>query len=122
MTYSTYFSVFSAICQYSFHVIQFINVKIRLSEHLTYRVKIRKINKSIPRKILKNPEYIFYDQTTNHWIAIKDLEYAGKIRPMVAVYDKINGDIEIITVYPTDKKEISSRVEKGRWSYEEQKN
>lgn len=95
---------------------------IKLSGHLTFRLKIRKINKEIPQKILKKPEELYFDQVTKHWIAIKKLEYARKIRPMVAVYDKMNGDAEIITVYPTDKNEILTRVEKGRWTHEKQEN
>lgn len=41
---------------------------------------------------------------------------------MVAIFDKINGDVEIITVYPSNKKEIESRIKRGRWIYEKTKN
>lgn len=41
---------------------------------------------------------------------------------MVAVFDRNENDIKIITVYPTDKKEILKRLEKGRWTHEKQKN
>ncbi len=95
---------------------------IRLSEHLKLRITIRKINKSLPRKLVKNSREIYFDKETKHWIAVKEEKYAGKIRPMVAVFDRTNDDIEIITVYPTDVKEILSRIEKGRWIYEKQKN
>lgn len=95
---------------------------IRISEHLKLRIRVRKINKLLPQKIIKESNDIFYDNETGHWIAVREEKYAGKIRPMVAVFDKINSDIEIITVYPSDDREISTRVEKGRWIYEKQKN
>lgn len=41
---------------------------------------------------------------------------------MIAVFDKINADIEIITVYPSNKVEVEARVSKGRWIYEKTKN
>lgn len=99
-----------------------IYMAIVLSDHLKLRLKIRKINKFLPGKIIKESSEIYFDIETNHWIAIKYDKYAGKIRPMVAVFDKINGDIKIITVYPSDKNEILLRVEKGRWINEKQKN
>lgn len=97
-------------------------MKISLSEHLELRIKIRKINRLLPRKIITCSNEIYFDTETQHWIAIKREKYAGKERPIVAVFDKENNNIEIITVYPSDEKEIASRVEKGRWIYEKQTN
>lgn len=97
-------------------------MRIRLSDHLKLRIQIRKIDKSLPKKIIENAQEIYFDRETNYWIAVKEEIYTGKIRPMTAVFDKENSDIIIVTVYPSDKKEILSKVEKGRWIYEKQKN
>lgn len=86
------------------------------------RIKVRRISKIIPKKIVENAQKIFFDKETDYWIAVKEEKYAGRIRTMVAIFDKEDGDIIIVTVYPSDKKEILARVEKGRWIYEKQKN
>lgn len=98
------------------------SVKIRLSDHLKLRIRIRKISKSIPQKIIENAQEIYFDKETEYWIAVKEEKYAGKIRPMIAVFEKGKSDIIIVTVYPSDKKEILAKIEKGRWLYEKQKN
>jgi hypothetical protein len=85
-------------------------------------MKARKIRKSTPKNIITNGENLYFDTETNHYIAVKKEQYAGKIRPMVAVFDKINGDIDIITVYPTETSEIAARLAKGRWIYEKANN
>lgn len=97
-------------------------MKVRLSDHLKLRIKVRKINRLLPLNIIKNPSEIYFDQETKHWIAVKEENYAGKLRPMIAVFDKVNDSIEIITIYPSDKKEIAARLERRRWIYEKTNN
>lgn len=87
-------------------------VKIRLSEHLKLRIKVRKISPSLPLKIIKKSKEIYFDKETKHWVAISEEKYAGKIRPMVALFDKTN----------SDKKEIEARIKKERWIHEKIKN
>ncbi len=97
-------------------------MKIFLSEHLKFRIKVRKINRLLPRKIVENYKELYFDKETKHWIAIRREKYADEIRPIVAVFDRQNSDIVIITVYPSEEKEILSRIGKGRWIYEKDKN
>lgn len=95
---------------------------LRLSKHLKLRIKIRKINKNLPGKIVEHSESIYFDILTRHWVAVKKEKYAGKLRPIVAIFDKVDADTVIITVYPSDENEINSRVKKGRWTYEKENN
>lgn len=97
-------------------------IVIRLSKHLRERVVERKIPRSLPRTIVKRAQIIYVDTVTNHWVAVQNARYGGKIRPMAAVFDKIGTAITIITVYPTNEREITSRVTKGRWVYEKATN
>lgn len=53
-------------------------MKIRLSNHLKLKVKVRKINKSLPLKIIQEFDKIYFDNKTKHWIAVKENQYAGK--------------------------------------------
>ena len=90
-------------------------MKIVLRPHLKIRLKQREIPQSYPEKILKKPDSKYHDQKTNHNIAIKELEYAGRLRPMVVAYDIIDLIIEVITVYPTEQKEIDNKIIAKRW-------
>lgn len=98
------------------------NVRIRLSQHVLLRIRIRKIDKRILREIILNPEEIYFDIESKYWIAVKEEEYAGKKRPMVTVFEKKISEVDIITVYPSNRNEIESRVRKGRWTYEKENN
>lgn len=97
-------------------------MSIILSDHLKLRIKIRRISRLLPKKIIEQYEDLYFDKETSHWTAVKKEKYAGKIRPMVAVFDRINSDVKIITVYPSDEREISARITRGRWLYEKEKN
>lgn len=103
--------------EYNFHT-----VVIRISEHLKLRIRIRKIPVAMARRIVSESQEIYFDNETNHWIAVAEGSYAGKLRPMVAVFDRVEDDVEVITVYPTERDDIIVRQEKGRWVYEKQKN
>lgn len=97
-------------------------MRISLSQHLKLRIKVRKINRQMPKRIVEESKELYFDQETKHFIAVKEETYAKKKRPMVAIFDKSDDSIEIITVYPTDKEEIAARIMKGRWVYEKDKN
>lgn len=97
-------------------------IVIRLSKHLRERIVERKIPRSLPLRIVKRAQTVYIDKTSNHWVAVRNELYGGKVRPMVAVFDKIGTTITIITVYPTNEREIASRATRGRWIYEKATN
>ena len=89
--------------------------------HVKFRIKIRKINQSVIKKIVKQPEQIYFDNETGYWVAVKSVTYAGKNRPMIAVFDEMKTGIKVITVFPSDAREIQSRVIRGRWIHAKEK-
>lgn len=90
-------------------------MKILLSSHLKIRLKERKIPQSYPRKIVTKPDSLFVDTITNHQIAVKKLEYNGKLRPMVVAYDIIESTVYIITIHPSSEEETNNKLRRGRW-------
>ena len=90
-------------------------MKIVLKPHLKIRLKGRLIPSSYPSKIISQPDHRYFDAATYHLIAIKELKYVGKLRPMVVVYDTIEETIEVVSIYPTDKQEIKNRIKNKRW-------
>lgn len=90
-------------------------MKIILKPHLKIRLKERAIPQTFPRKILSEPDSKYFDNLTGHYIAIKKLEYYGKLRFMVVAYDIINSEVQIITVHPIASQEIRNKIKRERW-------
>ena len=90
-------------------------LKIVYKPHLTIRLEQRKIPRDYPQKIILKPEHQYFDSLTKHYLSIKKLKYAGKQKNMVAVYDIINSETQVITIYPIAGSEIKNKVNSGRW-------
>lgn len=94
-------------------------MKIVLRPHLKLRLKERFIPEDYPKRIIRQFELKFNDAITDHKIAIKSLEYNGKVRPMVVSYDIIGSELQVVTIHPTNEKEIKNRLKSGRWVEDE---
>ena len=57
-------------------------MKIVLRPHLKVRLEQRGIPQSYPKVVVNNPDAGYFDTLTNHLIAVKKMEYNGKLRPM----------------------------------------
>ncbi len=90
-------------------------MKIILQSHLKIRLAQRKIPQNYPEKIIRDPDNKYFDTETKHSIAIKYLEYNGKLRPMAVSYDIIVDETQIITIHPTSEQEIVNKVRRERW-------
>jgi len=90
-------------------------VRILLRPHLKIRLKERIIPQNYPNKIVSTPDEKYFDTATNHHIAVKKLEYNGKVRPMAVAYDIIGKIIQVITVHPTTNQEIKNKLKRERW-------
>lgn len=90
-------------------------MKIVLQPHLKIRLKQRFIPQRYPSKILHQPDQAYFDTQTKHLIAVKKLKYSQKIKPMVVAYDIIGENLQVITIYPTSHKDITSKVKNQRW-------
>ena len=83
--------------------------------HLKRRLKERKIPSDYPKTIYKISKSYYFDNETEHLVAVSKLQYAEKLRNMVAIYDKIDENIEIVTVFPISAKELKNKIKSGRW-------
>ena len=90
-------------------------MKIVYTAHLEFRLKMRNIPKSLPKKVFQNAIEHYYDNSTNHCVAIDKLEFSGKIREFAVTYDKKDDKIEIITIHPLKVYQKITRINSGRW-------
>jgi len=85
------------------------------TSHLKFRLKIRNIPSSLPKRVFKEAKEHYYDTLTQHYIAVSKLKYREKIREFALVYDKKEGIIEIVTIHPLKAYQKLSRINSGRW-------
>lgn len=97
-------------------------MKFTFTDHLKKRLKERGIPKKIINDIFENVQLRCFDNLRNHHIVVSTVMYKGKIRKMLAAYDRINIENEVITVHPITDKQIKQRIDSGRWSYEKDEN
>ncbi|MBI2019458.1 hypothetical protein HYS95_02175 [Candidatus Daviesbacteria bacterium] len=95
-------------------------MKITLQPHLKIRLKQRQIPQDYPEKVITKPESKYFDNLTKHLIAIRGLKYNKKLRPMAVSYDIIENEIQVITIHPISKQEITNKVQRERWAKNEE--
>lgn len=104
-------------------------MKLNLTDHLESRLKLRGISEKIVEKIFKKQEEFYWDNLRKHHIVVSKVTYKGKLRKMLAAYDKrslpfsnekrrIEDEIEVITTHPVTDEIIKKRLISGRWTHE----
>jgi hypothetical protein len=89
--------------------------QIKYTGHLKLRLGLRKIPEEYPEIIYRSPEQTYYDTAEDTFIAIKNLPYNKKVRPMMIAYEEKKGIVEIITIHPITEEKIINRTMRGRW-------
>ena len=89
--------------------------KIIYSNHLKNRLLLRRINDQTPKIIFEYPDETYFDAKTDNFIAIKKLDYLGRNRDIMVVYNEQNDTIKIITIHPLKRAQKIRRIESGRW-------
>ncbi len=90
-------------------------MKIQYTEHLQLRLKLRGFPHDLPKEIYERAEESYYDTSTSNYVALKRLNYAGKMRTMAVTYNKHEDMIEIITIHPIKEGQREKRIGSGRW-------
>lgn len=89
--------------------------KIVYSQHLIFRLKLRKIPYFLPKRIFQTSSEHYFDRETLKMVAVKEVEFKGKLRNMAVIYEEINNHINLITIHPLKKYQKFSRIKSGRW-------
>ena len=90
-------------------------VKIVYSNHLRFRLKLRKIPYGLPETIYKKSKDKYLDKTTFNKVALDRVRFKGKIREMVVVYRESDGQIVLITMHPLKPFQKTNRIQSNRW-------
>ena len=93
-------------------------MKLILTSHLKERLILRGISEKIVEEIFEKSEEFYWDNLRNRHVVVSKVIYKGKLRKMLAAYDKIEVITKVVTTHPITDKEIKNRLISGRWSYE----
>lgn len=75
---------------------------IKFSSHALFQMIERKISKKEVEEVIKNPEEIIRESRYRYIIQGK-IKFEGRLFLLRIIYDKINNDKEIVTIYRTSK-------------------
>ncbi len=89
--------------------------RIVYSEHLLYRLKVRKIENELPRKIFLQANHYYSDTITGSKVAIGIANYFGKQRELAVIFVDQRDCCYLITIHPLRDREMKKRVASGRW-------
>ncbi len=92
-------------------------VNITYSKHAQKKLEERELNQAIVEKVLKEPDFVFYDLISKTMIAIAEVEIAGIHTNLVIAYVKENDILKVVRIYPCRSidREIE-RKEGVRWA------
>ncbi|MBI2674648.1 MAG: hypothetical protein HYX22_02855 [Candidatus Yanofskybacteria bacterium] len=90
-------------------------LKIIYSSHLELRLKVRNISRLIPKQIFKTSKEHYLDLETEKNVAVKKINYKGKLREMAVIYEKTGNKVILITVHPLKVLQKSNRIKTKRW-------
>ncbi len=90
-------------------------VKVKYTDHLELRLRIRNLPHELPKTIYRLADQRYFDTSTMHNIAIKQVKYGKKNIFFMIAYDKKKDAVEIVTIHPINEEQIKARVESKRW-------
>ena len=79
-------------------------MEIKFSSHALFQIQERRIPKEEVERVIKNPEKVIR-KSKYRYIAQGKTKFNGTTFLLRVVYDKINSEKEIVTVYRTSKLE-----------------
>lgn len=89
--------------------------RIRYSQHLLLRIKLRGIPRMLPRTVFSRALRRFSDSITGFFIAVHAMRFQGKRREMCLVYRKDSDEVLFITIHPLKTRQVHNRLQSGRW-------
>jgi hypothetical protein len=90
-------------------------MKIKYSQHIDFRIKMRKIDYDLPGNIFQESQERYYDSDTGYFIAIQRVKLYDKRREVMVAYNQEGEEVTLLTVHPLKEGQKENRVENGRW-------
>jgi hypothetical protein len=92
-------------------------VEVKYSDHLQFRMNMRRIPKQMPERIYYDSTQRYYNHHTLRRIAVMEVYYQRRRTLMMIAYDQFPDYAEVITIHTITRQQIREHVEIGRWTY-----
>lgn len=90
-------------------------MKLKYTEHLENRLKLRNIDHELPATIIKQSSERYYDEETKYYVAIMEVSLYDKTRNVMVAFDYEDDAIKLLTIHPLKKGQKENRIKTGRW-------
>jgi len=90
-------------------------MQIIYSQHIENRLKLRRIEYDLPKRIVEQTEERYFDNATGHLIAIMKTKLYNIIKEVMVAYVREEESVKLLTIHPLKKGQKKNRVRSGRW-------
>ena len=91
------------------------DMKIEYSRHIEARLKLRRIDHELPKRIFKEAPERYLDTETGHLLAVMSAQLYGRNREVMVAYVIDKECATLLTVHPLKKGQKENRIRAGRW-------
>jgi len=90
-------------------------MQIIYSQHIENRLRLRRIEYDLPKRIVEQTEERYFDNATGHLIAIMKTKLYNTIKEVMVAYTVEGESVKLLTIHPLKKGQKRNRVKSGRW-------
>lgn len=90
-------------------------MKIIYSKHFLERKNLRGIPDGLAETVYWEADGCYKDLQTGTFIAVKRLNFQGKVRDVALTYTRAGDKVILVTLHPLKEGQKENRVKSGRW-------
>jgi len=90
-------------------------MRIKYSQHIENRLRLRRIEYDLPRRIFEQSEERYFDIETGSLIAVMMVDLYNKNREVMVAYVMEEDCTRLLTIHPLKEGQKENRVNTGRW-------
>ena len=87
----------------------------KYSKHIKNRLKLRRIEYDLPKRIFEQSKERYFDKETGHLIATMRAELYNKRREVMVAYVIEQDRAKLLTIHPLKEGQKENRISSGRW-------
>ncbi len=88
---------------------------VRYCDHLEDRLVLRRIEKDLPERVIREAERRFTDTGPGYRIAVATVAYRGASHLMMVVFEETESEIVAVSIHPRNERDVERKVGNGRW-------
>jgi hypothetical protein len=90
-------------------------MRVEYSRHIEARLRLRRIDRELPRRIFEEGSERYLDTETGHRLAVMPTQLYGRNREVVVAYTIEQECATLLTIHPLKEGQKDNRIRTGRW-------